>query len=289
MRIWIAAIAAGVLLAGCGAAAPRPATARLLAHPVEDPNMIRPVALAYAWRLVDELSPPPGSRTVHLTRLPPPLNQPRPPLPFGWVSVTRTLEAPDQPQSAWETMLARTPLHGMGGLAPGGSAGSVLPAPEPGFDVAEFGVTPIQLAHGTVLIVVTAEVAWLPARTPSEFLDPASFGSVTISARPWLSRPTTRRFTSQADIARLTSIIDAGVPAPRSVVASMSCAPVAILYTLRFTPRTAAGPSVVVTLGGCPHSYGVTVSGKQQPSLWDNGKLRTAAGTLLGIRYPNGT
>jgi ligand-binding SRPBCC domain-containing protein len=215
MRMWIAAMAAGVLLAGCGAAAPRPVTPQLLAHPVEDPNTIRPVALAYAWRLVDELSPPPGSRTVHLTK--------------------------------------------------------------------------IQLAHGTVLIVVTAEVAWLPAKTPSEFLDPASFGSVTISAQPWLSHPTTRRFTSQADITRLTSIINAGVPAPSSVVASMSCAPVAIVYTLRFTPRTPAGPSVVVTLGACPHSYGITVNGKQQPSLWDNGKLRTAAGTLLGIRYPNGT
>ena len=67
----------------------------------------------------------------------------------------------------------------------------------------------------------------------------------------------------------------------------MSCAPVAIVYTLRFTPA-AAGPSVVVTLGACPRVYSITVNGQQQPALWDNGKLRTAAGNLLGIRYPLG-
>jgi hypothetical protein len=61
---------------------------------------------------------------------------------------------------------------------------------------------------------------------------------------------------------------------------------VGIVYALRFRPRTASGPSVVVTLG-C-HSYGITVNGRQQPSFWDNGKLRMAAGTLLGIRYPLG-
>ena len=68
----------------------------------------------------------------------------------------------------------------------------------------------------------------------------------------------------------------------------MHCAPVAIVYILRFTPRAAGGLPVVLTLGACPHSYGITVNGRQQPSLWDNGKLRTAAGTLLGIRYPLG-
>jgi hypothetical protein len=256
-------------------------------HMVEDAMPLRARALALAWRLADELNPPPGSRTVHLTKLPPPLNQRQAALQPGWVSVTRTLETPDEPQSAWETMLARTPLRGIGGMAPGGSAGAVLPAPEPGLDVAQLGVTLVQLAHGTVLIAATAEAAWLPARTPAEFLDPASFRSVTISAQPWRSRLMTRTFTSQADITRLTSLINAGVPAPPSVVDGMSCAAVGIVYTLRFTPRTAAGPSVVVTLGGC-HSDGITVNGRQQPSLWDNGKLRSAAGTLLGIRYPLG-
>jgi hypothetical protein len=286
MRTWIAATAAAVLVVGCGTAAVKPVTARPRAQTVAASAVpLRARALALAWRLVDELSLPQGTRTVRLAKLPPPLNQPQAPLQPGWVRVTETLEAPAEPQSVWGAMLARTPL---GGLVPGASAGTVLPAPEPGLDVAELGVTLIQLSHGTVLIVATAEAAWLPARTAAEHLDPASFRSVTISAQPWQSRVMTRTFTDQADIAGLISIIDAGVPAPLSVVARMHCAPVAIVYVLRFTPRAAGGPSVVLTLGACPHSYGVTVNGRQQPSLWDNGKLRTAAGTLLGIRYPLG-
>jgi hypothetical protein len=289
MRMWLAAAAAAVLIAGCGTAAPRPVTGQVRVRTVvalAGPLRVR--ALAFAWRLVGKLSPPPGTRMVHLTKLPPPLNQPPAPLPPGWVRITQTLEAPAGPESGWQAMVARTPLRGLGGLVPGASAGTTLPAPEPGLDVARLGVTLIQLSPSTVLVVVTAEAAWLPARTAAEHLDPASFGSVTISARPWQSRVITRTFSSQADIARLASVINAGVPAPLSVVAAMSCAPVAIVYTLRFTPRTAAGPSVVVALGACSHAYGIMVDGRQQPSIWDNGKLRAVAGALLGIRYPLG-
>ena len=53
---------------------------------------------------------------------------------------------------------------------------------------------------------------------------------------------------------------------------------------LRFTPRAAGGPSAVVTLGACPHAYDITVDGTRQPSLWDDGKLRTAAAALAGMR-----
>jgi hypothetical protein len=288
-RTWLAATAAAGLLAGCGTAAPKPVTAQTSARTVAVaavPPRVR--ALALVRRLLGELSPPPGTRTVHLAKLPPPLNQPQAPLRPGWVRVTETLDAPAEPESVWETMLARTPLHGLGGLVPGGSAEANLPAPEPGLDMAELGVTLIRLSHGTVLIVATAAAAWLPVRTAAEHLDPASFRSVTISAQSWQSRVKTRTFTSRTDIASLASIINAGVPAPPVAVAAMSCAPVAIAYTLRFTPRTVTGPSVVVTLGACPHAYGITVNGRQQPSFWDNGKLRAAAGTLLGIHYPLG-
>lgn len=289
MRTWLAAMAAAVLLAGCGTAAVKPVTGQPRAHAAAVPEVrLRARALALAWRLVGELRPPPGTRTVHLAKLPPPLGRPQAPLPPGWVRVTETLEAPAGPQSAWQAMLARTPLRDLGGLVPGASAGTVLPAPEPALDVAEFGVTLLELPRGTVLIAATAEAAWLPARTAAEHLDPAGFRSVTISAQPWQSRVMTRTFTSQADIARLASIINAGVPAPLSAVAGMHCAPVGIVYVLRFTPRAASRPSVVVTLGGCPHAYGITASGRQQPSLWDNGKLRTAAGTLLGAGHPLG-
>ncbi len=43
------------------------------------------------------------------------------------------------------------------------------------------------------------------------------------------------------------------------------------------------GPSAVVTLGACPHAYDIIVNGTQQPSLWDDGKLRTTTAALAGM------
>lgn len=80
-------------------------------------------------------------------------------------------------------MLARTPLKG-GPMEPGESARAVLPAPEPGIDVADFGVTLVQLSSSTVLIDVDAQAAWQPARTAAEHLNPAEFRSVTIPRSP---------------------------------------------------------------------------------------------------------
>jgi hypothetical protein len=93
-----------------------------------------------------------------------------------------------------------------------------------------------------------------------------------------------RTFTAEAGISRLTAVINTGTPAPTGVVAGMHCAPVATVYILRFTTRAAGGPAAVVTLGACPHAYDITVNGKQQPPLWDDGKLRMAAAALVGVR-----
>ena len=280
------AVAAVLVLAGCGSK-PSPGTVAVSAPHAATASVggLRERAQALIWRLVNELSPPPGTRTVHLAKLPAPLTNPPPPVPAGWVRVQRTLEAPAQPGSAWAGLLAHTPLRQIGPITPGATGSAVLPAPEPGIDVAEFGVTLVQLSSTTILIVVGADAAWLPARTPAEHLDPAAFGSVTISAQPWAQvRVVTRTVTAQAGISRLTAIINSGTPAPASVVAGMHCAAVATMYILRFTPRAAGGPSAVVTLGPCPHAYDITANGKQQPSLWDDAKLRIAAAALAGVR-----
>jgi hypothetical protein len=287
MRTCLAvAVAAVLFLAGCGSTASPAIVAVNAPHAATAPaGGLRERAQALVWRLVNELSPPQGTRTVHLAKLPPPLNYPPPPLQAGWVRVQRTLEAPAQPGSAWAGLLAHTPLRQIGTITPGAGAGAILPAPEPGIDVAQFGVTLVQLSSKTILIAVGADAAWLPARTPAEHLDPAAFRSVTISAQRWAqTRVVTRTFTARAGISRLTAIINVGVPAPMGAVAGMHCAAVATVYILRFAPRVAGGPSVVVTLGACPHAYGVTVNGKQQPSLWDDGKLRMAAAALVGVR-----
>lgn len=288
MRTWAAAAATGAfaLLAGCSSAAAPATVAVSSPHPATaSVGGLRERAHALVWRLVNELSPPPGTRTVHLAKLPPPLNNPPPPLPAGWVRAQRTLEAPAQPGSAWAGLVARTPLSQIGPITPGSTGGTVLPAPEPGIDAAQFSVTLVQLSSKTILIVADADAAWLPARTPAEHLDPGAFRSVTISAQRWAqTRVVTRTLTARAGIGTLTAIINSGTPAPTSVVAGLSCAAVDTVYILRFTPRAAGGPSAVVTLGACPHAYGITVNGKQQPSLWDDGKLRMAAAALAGVR-----
>ena len=169
MRTWpaTAAAAAFVLLAGCSSAA-APATVAVSSphSATASAGGLRERAQALVWRLVNELSPPPGTRTVHLAKLPPPLNNPPPPLPAGWVRVQRTLEAPAQPGSAWAGLLARTPLRQIGTITPGATGSTILPAPEPGIDVAEFGVTLVQLSGKTILIAIGADAAWLPVRTP---------------------------------------------------------------------------------------------------------------------------
>lgn len=287
MRTWpvTAAAAALALLAGCSSAAPATVAVSSLHSATASAGGLRERAQVLVWRLVNELSPPPGTRTVHLAKLPPPLDNPPPPLPAGWIRVQRTLEAPAQPRSAWAGLLAHTPLRQIGTITPGARGSTILPAPEPGIDVAEFGVTLVQLSSKTILIAVGADAAWLPARTPAEHLDPAAFGSVTIAAQRWSqTRVVMRTFTVQVGIGRLTAIINAGTPAPTGVVAGLHCAPVASVYILRFTPRAAGGPSVVVTLGACPHAYGITVNGRRQPSLWDDGKLRMATAALVGVR-----
>ena len=78
-----------------------------------------------------------------------------------------------------------------------------------------FGVTLVRLSSKTILMVVTAEAAWLPARTPAEHLDPAAFRSMTISAqRGEQTHAVTRMFTAQADITRLTAILNSGIRWP---------------------------------------------------------------------------
>jgi len=219
MRTWpaTAVAAAFVLFAGCSSAAAPATVAVSSPHSAASPGGLRERAQALVWRLVYELSPPPGTRTVHLAKLPPPLNNPQPPVPAGWVRVQRTLEAPAQPASAWAGLLAHTPLRQIGTITPGATGSTILPAPEPGIDVAEFGVTLVQLSSKTILIAAGADAAWLPARTPAEHLDPAAFGSVTISAQRWTqTRVVTGTVTAQAGISRLTPSLTRAPPHPRA-------------------------------------------------------------------------
>ncbi|HYB14054.1 MAG TPA: hypothetical protein VEF71_01070, partial [Streptosporangiaceae bacterium] len=113
MRLRLVIVMAALLLAGCGAGpAATPAGSSGTAA-AQAADRSRAQALAFAWRLVNDLRPPPGTRPVHLSKLPPPLANPGPVRP-GWVRVERTLTAPVNPRSAWAGLLAHTPLAELG-------------------------------------------------------------------------------------------------------------------------------------------------------------------------------
>ncbi len=277
-------VMAALLLAGCGAGpAATPAgsasTAAVLAA-----GGSRAQALAFAWRLVNELRPPLGTRPVHLRKLPPPLTDPGPVRP-GWVRVEQTLAAPVNPRSAWAGLVAHTPLAELGQVAPAEvGMGTNLPAPEPGLDYAAFSVTLVPLSRMTMLIAAEAEVAWLPVRTRAEHLDPAGFRMVTISAQRVFGNPrrASGTLTSAAVIARLAAFLNARTPAPGAAVIGWKCVPAPWDISVRFTAWHRDGPGVVATSGGCPGLDVITVNGRRQPLLWDiKGGLAAIALALL--------
>ncbi|MGH3204342.1 MAG: hypothetical protein ACRDOA_01295 [Streptosporangiaceae bacterium] len=153
------------------------------------------------------------------------------------------------------------------------SAGSLAS----GLTNAELGTAAIPSASGGTLIRADASVSWFPPRSAAERLNAASFRSVTVTADEAIprSRTVTRMFTSPAVIARLVALVNRLPATPYPDVAAMSCAAVGPVYWLRFTP------GVVVYAGGCGGSDAITVGGKQQPRLWDQGVLTAAAKQLL--------
>lgn len=68
MRSWLAIVAAALLLAGCGAGPAATPAGSASTTAVLRAGGSRAQALAFAWRLVSELRPPPGTRPVHLKK-----------------------------------------------------------------------------------------------------------------------------------------------------------------------------------------------------------------------------
>ncbi len=283
MRSWVAAVAAAVLLAGCGTALAGPGSRP--DHPAAGrPGGSRAEASALARHLLRQLGLPPGARPAHVTSLPPLLRDPRAP-GAGWVSAQRIVLAPGKPRAVWETLLAHAPFneHTRFGEVPT-SVGTLLPAPASGVDAAELEVSMTPLSRTTTLVAAYAYAAWLPSRTVAEHLDPASFRAVTISADQLVPRlhQVTRTFTSAAVIARLTAFLNGRPPAPTAALARLSCAAPLVSFALRFTAADRQAPVVGVSTADCMVDT-VTVNGRQQPLLWDTGGgLASIARKLLG-------
>ena len=286
MRSWVAAVAAAVLLAGCGSALARPGSGPDH-RAAGGPGGSQAEAMALARHLLTqlELGLPPGARPAQVKSLPPLLRDRRAP-GAGWVSAQRILLAPGKPRAAWETLLAHAPFNEPTrfGAVPT-SVGMLLPAPAPGVDAAELDVSMAPLSGTTTLVAAYVYAAWLPSRTAAEHLEPASFRAVTISADQLVPRPqqVTRTFTSAAVIARLAAFLNGRTPAPTAALIALKCLAPLASFTLRFTSTGRRASAVTVSTADCM-TNAVTVNGRQQPLLWDTRDgLASMARKLLGL------
>ena len=287
MRSLLTGAAAVLLLTGCGTALAQPGTG----HSGDGPrtaavvNGSRAEAQAYVRHLMAELSLPDGSVPAHLKSLPEIVRAQAPDAP-GWAGASRILIVPGQPLAVLQRISAHAPFNEpvIYSATPVMSS-TILQAPKPGIDAVILDLA-VQAHSGTTTLVgAYAFAAWLPYRTAAEHLEPASFRAVTISADRLAARPhqVTRTFTSAAVIAMLAAFLNGRPPAPAAALAGMSCPAPLVTLTLRFTATSRQAPAVIVSTAGCM-ADAITVSGRQQPSLWDTaGSLESMARKLLGL------
>ena len=247
----------------------------------------RAAALMLARQMLARLVVPPGSHAAHPSPVPPPLSvsSAGDALPYT-VELHRFVVVPEPAAVVQSFLLAHVPA-GMSwagdGLAPG--TVTVLSADyrprslASGLANADLGTAAMPAADGDTLIRADASVSWFPPRGPAEQLDATSIRSVTVTATEVFprSRTATRTVTSPAVIGRLVALAGSLPATPYPDVAAMSCAPGGTAYRLEFTP------GVVIRTGGCGGSDAVTVHGKEQPRLWDQGALIAAARQLLHL------
>lgn len=286
MRSFLA-VAAAVLLAGCGTALAQPGTGHSGDRPrtavVVDGS--RAQAQAYVRHLMAELTLPDGSVPAHVRSLPQIVRAQAPDAP-GWAGASRILLVPGQPLAVLQRISAHAPFHEpvIYSATPVMSS-TMRPAPEPGIDAVILDLAVQAYSRTTTLVGAYAFAAWLPYRTAAEHLDPAGFRAVTISADQLIPRPhqARRTFTSAAVIAGLAAFLNGRPPAPAAALAGVSCPAPLVSFTLRFTAAGTQAPAVAVSTAGCLADT-ITVNDRQQPSLFDTaGGLASMARKLLGL------
>jgi hypothetical protein len=288
---WVAVLALAAMLAGCGTAASRPvAQAAGPAAATRAPVGSRAAAVTLARQMLSRLVVPSGSRAAHPSPLPPPLSvsSAGDVSPYT-VELHRFVLVRGPAAAVRSFLLAHVPV-GMGwagdGLAPGTTSTVTVQwvAYSPrllasGLASAELGTAALPLAGGDTLIRADASVSWFPPRSAAEQLNAARFRSVTVTFTEVMPRlrTVTRTFTSPAVIGRLAAVADSLPATPDPDVFAMKCPDSTTFYRLAFTP------GVVIYPGGCGGSDAITVNGKEQPRLWDQGVLTAAARQLLHL------
>ena len=284
-------LALTAMLAGCGTGAARPtAQTTRTALATRAPAGSRAAALTLARQLLSRLVVPAGSQPVQPSPVPPPVSvsSAEDSSPYT-VDLHRFVLVREPAATVHSFLLGHVPA-GMdwygSGLAPGTTnTVTVLwvayrpRSAESGLTDAQLGTAALPSASGNTLIRADASVSWFPPRSAAEQLSAARFRSVTVTATEVIPQPrtVTRTFTSAAVIGRLVALADSLPATPDPDVAAMKCLDPPIFYRLEFTP------GVVVSPGGCGDSDAITVDGKAQPRLWDQGVLVAAVRQLLHL------
>lgn len=291
MRVrWVAVLALTAMLAACGTGAARPTahtTGTALAS--RAPAGSRAAALTLARQLLSRLVMPAGSRAAQPSPVPPQLSVSSAgnSSPYT-VDLYRFVLVREPAATVHSFLLGHVPA-GMdwygSGLAPGttNTVTVLWVAYRPrsvaaGLTNAQLGTAALPAADGDTLIRADASVSWFPPRSAAEHLNAASFRSVTVTATEVIPRPrtVTRTFTSPAVIGRLVALADS-LPATPYPDLALKCLALTTAYRLEFTP------GVVVSPSGCGDSDAITVGGKEQPRLWDQGVLIAAVRQLLHL------
>jgi hypothetical protein len=295
MRVWAGAVAAVVLMSGCGTAfagtvggSPTATVGRVIVHDGA-PGGSRAEATAIARRLLAVLPLPAGTRDAGRRPVPPGMSAPAAP-PGDWLVLTRLLVAPGSPGQLKAYLLAHAPRGATVSFSASQTFGEPevtgitfdLPGPR-GIETVELGFQLQRLSSASTLVYADAFVVWYPPRSAAEQLTASDFRAVTVTAdtvSPGApnARHISRTFTQRAVIAMLTGFVDSLPAAPYYAV---PC-PLMSSYSLRFMPAHHHARVVVSSLSCVADS--VTVGGADQPALWDSPpRLAVLAQRLLGL------
>ncbi len=287
----LAGLMAAALTAACGTVtAPGGPRTRLTDHRGGPPWTDRAGALVVARTVLSHLVLPSGARALAQRPLPPGLHQPgssmsgtyyldryrlyRMPMtmdaaaaflrahPPAGLTLQATGTSSDR-SGITERQLMFGPKHGPSGIATLSLVETIVPGP-----------------RGHALMRADAEVAWFPRRPAAEHLTGADYRSVRLVAEVYGTRLRTvaRTFTSPAVIGRLTRLLNSLPASPGELT---HCPMIFVSVRAIFTPAAGHQGAVVGTSGCTADS--ITVGGRQQPALYDLGRLRALIERLLHV------
>ena len=251
----------------------------------------RAAAAALARLLLSRLHLPSGARRLPLLPVPHALRAPLLDLgAYAELDLHQLFQLPEPMGDVAATLTASHPvgmeLWSTGG--PGGPPGGVTDfmdvsfadrSPPAGIYMAQLVLTVAPAQSGRSLLRADAQVIWFPPRSAAEYIDPARYHALTITVEVWPHRMR-KVVTSPTVISRLAGALNRS---PAQPVRVFSCPMIIAIYRLMFSSSLSATPVVVTATEAPCEGVGVTVGGRLQPPLQDEGAVVAMADRLLGV------